>query len=64
MDKLQECRENQAGCRQRAMYDPENAWKWLFEAEMWERRAEEYRVSLFEDCNSTSSTDLKKSVAE
>jgi hypothetical protein len=46
------------------MYDPENAWKWLFEAEMWERRAEEYRVSLFEDCNSTSSTDLKKPVAE
>jgi len=45
------------------MYDPESAWKWLSEAEMWQRRAEEYRSSLFEECNFTSSSDSEKSNA-
>jgi hypothetical protein len=44
VNKIRECREQELRCRQRAMYDPAQSWKWLAEAEMWEHRAHEYRA--------------------
>ena len=44
MNKIRECREQELRCRQRAMYDPAQSWKWLAEAEMWEHRGHEYRA--------------------
>jgi hypothetical protein len=44
MNKVRECREQELRCRQRAMYDPAQSWKWLAEAEMWEHRAHQYRA--------------------
>ena len=48
MNKIRECREQELRCRQRAMYDPAQSWKWLAEAEMWEHKAHQYRASLVE----------------
>jgi hypothetical protein len=44
MNKIREYREQELRCRQRAMYDPAQSWKWLAEAEMWEHKAHEYRA--------------------
>lgn len=44
MNKVRECREHELRCRQRAMYDPAQSWKWLAEAEMWEHKGHEYRA--------------------
>ena len=44
MNKVRECREQELRCRQRAMYDPAQSWKWLAEAEMWEHKAHQYRA--------------------
>jgi hypothetical protein len=46
MNKIRECREQELRCRQRAMYDPAQSWKWLAEAEMWEHRAHQHRAAL------------------
>jgi hypothetical protein len=55
MNKIRECREQELRCRQRAMYDPAQSWKWLAEAEMWEHKAYQYRASLAEQRNPANS---------
>jgi hypothetical protein len=57
MNKIKECREQELRCRQRAMYDPAQSWKWLAEAEMWEHRGHQHRASLAEPRNAANSDD-------
>jgi hypothetical protein len=52
---IRECREQELRCRQRAMYDPAQSWKWLAEAEMWEHRAHQCRARLSEQSNPANS---------
>jgi hypothetical protein len=58
MDKVLEYRNQEMRCRQRAAYDPQQSWKWLAEAEMWEQRAHECRASLHDESNAASPIDL------
>jgi hypothetical protein len=58
MDKVLEYRNQEMRCRQRAAYDPQQSWKWLAEAEMWEQRAHECRASLPDESNIASPSDL------
>jgi hypothetical protein len=48
-------------CRQRAVFDPEHSWKHLGDAEHWEHLAEAEISSHFNECNTTSSSDLSSS---
>ena len=57
MNKIREYREKELRCRQRAMYDPAQSWKWLAEAEMWEHKAHQYRASLLAQPNVANSDD-------
>jgi hypothetical protein len=57
MDKLREYRDQELRCRQRAMYDTTQAWKWLAEAEIWEQRGRQHRTFL-EESAATSAPDL------
>jgi hypothetical protein len=61
MNKIKECREQELRCRQGAMYDPAQSWKWLAEAEMWEHKAHQYRASLLEQRNAANSDDKSAS---
>ena len=45
-------------CRQRAVFDPENSWKHLGDAERWEHLAETELSAHFRECNSGSSSEL------
>jgi hypothetical protein len=44
-------------CRQRAVFDPENSWKHLADAERWEHLAYAEIASHFRECNTTGSSD-------
>lgn len=44
-------------CRQRAVFDPENSWKHLGDAERWEHLAHAEIASHFRECNTTGSSD-------
>jgi hypothetical protein len=57
MNKIREYREQELRCRQRAMYDPAQSWKWLAEAEMWEHKAHQYRASQLEQASAANSDD-------
>ena len=57
MNKIREYREQELRCRQRAMYDPAQSWKWLAEAEMWEHKAHQYRASLPEQRSAANAGD-------
>ena len=39
MNELVRCRAMESLCRQRATFYPEESWKWLAEAEMWDHKA-------------------------
>jgi hypothetical protein len=39
MIELLKCRGMEELCRQRAVFFPEESWKWLAEAEMWNQKA-------------------------
>jgi hypothetical protein len=39
-------------CRQRAVFDPDNSWKWLSEAERWEHLADAEIDARYQECNS------------
>lgn len=39
MKELLDCRAMESVCRQRATLYPEESWKWLAEAEMWNHKA-------------------------
>ena len=57
MNKIREYREQELRCRQRAMYDPAQSWKWLAEAEMWEHKAHQYRASQLEQASAANLDD-------
>jgi hypothetical protein len=61
MNKIREYREQELRCRQRAMYDPAQSWKWLAEAEMWEHKGHAYRASLLEQGNALITDDKSPS---
>jgi hypothetical protein len=42
-------------CRQFAVFDPVHSWKYLIEAQKWERLAEAEIASHYEECNTTES---------
>ena len=50
-------------CRQRAVFDPENSWKHLGDAERWDHLAHVEIASHFRECNTTGSTDMATSGA-
>ena len=50
-------------CRQRAVFDPENSWKHLGDAERWDHLAHAEIASHFRECNTTNSSDLATSGA-
>jgi hypothetical protein len=58
MDTLREYHRQELRCRQLAMYDSAQAWKWLAEAEMWEHKAHQHRAGLAAESNATSFTEL------
>jgi hypothetical protein len=41
-------------CRQRAVFDPENSWKHLGDAERWDHLAHAEIASHFRECNTTT----------
>jgi hypothetical protein len=43
-------------CRQRAVFDPDNSWKWLSEAERWEHLADAEIDAHYQECNSAGTT--------
>jgi hypothetical protein len=50
-------------CRQRAVFDPENSWKHLGDAERWDHLAHAEIASHFRECNTTGSSDAAMSGA-
>jgi len=42
--------------RQRAVFDPDNSWKWLSEAERWEHMADAEIDARYQECNSAETT--------
>lgn len=45
-------------CRQRAVFDPQNCWKHLGDAERWEQLAAAEISDHFKECNTDCSSDL------
>jgi hypothetical protein len=63
MQKVRRLRARGLLCRQQAAYNPAQSWKLLAEAEYWEHLAHAEASSHFEECYTTSSSDLAKPVA-
>jgi hypothetical protein len=40
----------------RAVFDPDNSWKWLSEAERWEHLADAEIDAHYQECNSAGTT--------
>jgi hypothetical protein len=51
MKELIFCRAMGAMCRQRAAFYPEESWRFLAEAQLWEHRAVQIIEYHFADCN-------------
>jgi hypothetical protein len=51
MEDLQTCRAMESLCRQRASFFPEESWKHLAEAEMWQHKAMELIAERQATCN-------------
>lgn len=54
MNELSRCRGMESLCRQRATFYPEESWKWLAEAEMWNHKAFERSIQHEESKAATS----------
>lgn len=54
MSELSRCRGMESLCRQRATFYPEESWKWLAEAEMWNHKAFERSIRHEESKAATS----------
>lgn len=54
MNELSRCRGMESLCRQRATFYPEESWKWLAEAEMWNHKAFERCIQHEESKAATS----------
>lgn len=55
MKNVQTYRAMGSICRQRAVFDPQNSWKHLGDAERWEHLAEAEISDRFEACNAAES---------
>jgi len=55
MGSVQHCRAMGSLFRQFAAFDPVHSWKYLIEAQKWERLAEVEIASHFNECNNTES---------
>lgn len=51
MKELLHCRAMESMCRQRASFYPEEAWKFMAEAEMWRHRAMDLATAYHHECN-------------
>ncbi|WP_371422821.1 hypothetical protein [Tardiphaga sp.] len=51
MEDSQTCRAKESLCRQRASFFPEESWKHLAEAEMWQHKAMKLIAERHADCN-------------
>ena len=51
-------------CRQRAVFDPENSWKHLGDAERWEHLAAAEISSHFRECNEDGSLAKSRMTAD
>jgi hypothetical protein len=60
MEELLRCRNMEAMCRQRAIYDPQRGWEWLANAEKWKNLADEEALTS-EERNSTRNDGFQKS---
>jgi len=58
MKNVQTYRAMGSICRQRAVFDPQNSWKHLGDAERWDHLAHVEIASHFRECNTTGSTDM------
>ena len=63
MKNVQTYRAMSSICRQRAVFDPQNSWKHLGDAERWDHLAHVEIASHFRECNATGSTDIATSGA-
>ena len=54
MENIQHCRAMGSLFRQFAVFDPVHSWKYLIEAQKWERLAEAEIASHFKECNNTA----------
>jgi hypothetical protein len=54
MNKLVEYRGKESICRQRAVFDCENKWHWLAQAEMWAHKVQEEISSQFAERNAAN----------
>jgi hypothetical protein len=63
MKNVQTYRAMGSICRQRAVFDPQNSWKHLGDAERWEHLAETEISDHFEACNAASPNDRADTVA-
>ncbi|WP_426442473.1 hypothetical protein [Bradyrhizobium genosp. P] len=63
MKNVRSYRASSARCRQQAALRPEEGWKWLSEAERWERLAEAEIASHFEECNTNKTINLAQADA-
>jgi hypothetical protein len=52
MEDIRHYRAMGSLCRQLAVFDPLHSWKYLIEAQKWERLAEAEIASHFKECNS------------
>jgi hypothetical protein len=57
MKNVQTYRAMSSICRQRAVFDPDNRWKHLGDAERWDRLAHVEIASHFRECNAAGSTE-------
>jgi hypothetical protein len=47
-------------CRQRAVFDPQNSWKHLGDAERWEHLAAVEISAHYQACNTAGSSDMSE----
>ena len=63
MKNVQTYRAMGSICRQRAVFDPQNSWKHLGDAERWDHLAHVEIASHFRECNTVGSPDMATSGA-
>ncbi len=56
MQKLIQYRGKESICRQRAVFDFENRWRWLAEADMWAHKVQDERSSRSRPSKSSDQT--------
>jgi hypothetical protein len=57
MKNVQTYRAMGSICRQRAVFDPENSWKHLGDAERWDHLAHVEIASHFRECNTSGASE-------